>query len=97
MTWSERVDRAFALRREELLSELLADGGRVIEELHAVVDSVATKHPLAYVGAGVVAGAGMTMMRGPRLNDGPACPSTRARISALSVLRLISFGAGLLG
>ena len=82
MTWSERVDRAFALRREELLSELVEDGKRVIEGVDAVVDSVATRHPLAYVGTGVAAGAWMTMMRGSR---------------GLSVLRLISLGAGLLG
>jgi hypothetical protein len=97
LTWSERIDRAFVLRREELLHGLVADGGRVIEELDAVVDSVATKRALAYVGTGVVAGAWMTMTRAPQRNDGPACRSTRPRISALSVLRLISFGAGLLG
>jgi hypothetical protein len=81
MSWSEKVDRAFALRRLELRQELVEDGRRVVDELGAVVTAVATNHPLACVGAGVAAGVGMTMTRGV----------------ALSMLRLIRFGAGLLG
>jgi hypothetical protein len=94
MTWNERVDRAFARRREELLEELVADSRRASDELSAVVDSVATNHPLAYVGTGVVAGIGVAMMRGSPRDERPARPRWW---SAHSALRFIRFGARLLG
>ncbi len=92
MSWNDDVDRAFARRREELLQELLHDGMGVVDDLGAVASACAGKHPLAYLGSGLAAGAAMAMVRGSPSVDAPRQRSRLMR-TALAMMRLLPLGA----
>lgn len=94
MSWSDRVDRAFARRREELLGELVAGGADLVDECVAVAGACAKDHPLAWVGSGVAAGAclGAAGGRPSGAGDG-AVPRQRSHLlrAALAMARLGAF------
>jgi hypothetical protein len=96
MSWNDDVERAFARRREELLAELVADGARIAAEAAAIVDAVAASHPLAYVGAGVAAGALLTMAPASALPAARVNPR-RSWSRSRRLWRVWRFGAQLLG
>jgi len=61
MSWSDDADRAFALRREELVREVIGAGTQFVDDLDAAAKACVAAHPRAALGSAVAVGAGLVI------------------------------------